>query len=239
MKGVITSFIVFFLFTNTYTIFSQERVNKENLKFKENIGELLSAKGWEYNTSTGDWVGYNNLIEGDARWKDENTDDASDYIKSHREQNFIKLEFKTIEYKNEIYYVLLVSKWNGRYNYPAIRKDWITFKQLEGFIYTEEQFNELKSFEKEIDLVTINQISTHIDDDYTIQDPLDRIQYTLEHIQERSKYASKYLFPVRISDEGLIRFLIPDIKSSYKENYDFSKYYFEITMEDWNKLIGK
>ena len=234
----ITIVLVGICFLIFQTTFSQARVNKKNLKFKDDIGELTKAKGWKYNSSSGDWVGYNNLINDNPEWKRGDSDDASDFVKSYEEQNFIKLEFKTVEFESETYYVLLVSKWNGRYNYPALKKDWIKFKQLEGFIYNEEQFNQLKSFEKEIDLTTKLEISTHIDSDYTIADPLDRIQYNLDHKKDFLSYSTEYLFPVRVSEEGLIRFLVPDLKSSYRENYDFSKYYFEITREEWNNLIG-
>ena len=231
--------IVFTCFMLIYSAaFTQKRVSKQNLEYNEKIGDLKRAIGWEYNSSTGDWVDYQNYIDSNTEWKSKDSNKASSLVMSYDEQNFIDLNFKKIVYKDKSYFVLLVKKWGGRYKYPNIREDWIKFIYLKGYIFNEKKYNELKTFNEQIDLTTVMNFSTIIENDYNQKDELDRIQYVLDK-EEWSEYATEYLFPVRVSKKGKIRFLIPFMKSSYKENYDFEKYYFEIKRAKWNNLIGK
>jgi len=217
-------------------LFSQERVNRENLEFHSKIGQLDKAIGWSFNKSTGDWVDFQNLISDKESYKDNGSIIASKTLMSHNENNFLNLEFRDLIYKDKTYYILMVTKWNGRYEYPSIYRGWIIFKQLKAFIYTPEEFEKLKNLKEgeKVVLKTGLEISTHIDSKYSEEDPLDRIQYVLDN---NSSYF-EYEFPVIISNEGKVRFFLPDHYSSYEDPYDLNKEYFEIDKEAFGNFFG-
>ena len=54
----------------TMVSFGQDRVNREKLSFLDKSNQLTTAVGWSYNTTLGEWVDYNNVIESDKSYKE-------------------------------------------------------------------------------------------------------------------------------------------------------------------------
>lgn len=212
---------------------AQERINKTNLKFDKTIGVLNTAKGWSFNSGTGDWVDYTNLIHNDPSYK-QFKGETFDYFKAHHEQNFINLEFKTLKFLDSTYYVFLITKMDGYYEYPAIREDWKPYKKIQAFILNSKEFDQLVNLEDELTLLIKREVSERMDYDYKEENLLDRVQYNLE---SEKLYSPEQTFPVKVSDEGMVRFYLPERFSIYKKYY-FDKAYFEISMEDYMKLLG-
>ena len=218
-------------------VFGQERTNREKLNFETTSGTLSKAIGWANNVTLGEWIDYENVISDSKDYKDKYKSLQGAYMMSNTNQNFQKVQTKTFTYKETTYYVLIVDKWSGRYEYPSIKKDWYEFKQIIGYIYTKDIYQKLLNIESLMELKTKYMVS--MGSKYEKFDEavfLDLIQTELS--KEKSKYSSEYTFPIMKSKEGSIRFYLPESFSTYSK-YDFNKKYFEADFESFAKIIIK
>ncbi|MDH5380880.1 MAG: hypothetical protein OEW75_08510 [Cyclobacteriaceae bacterium] len=217
--------------------FGQERTNREKLSFDTTSGILSKATGWANNSTVGEWIDYVNVISDSKDYKDKYKSLQGEWMMSRISQNFQKVQTKTVTYKGTTYYVLIVDKWSGRYEYPSIKEDWYTFKQTNGYIYIKEEYQKLLTIESLVEIKTQYMVS--MGSKYKKYDEiefLDLIQTELS--TEKSKYSTEYTFPVMKSKEGAIRFYLPDSFSTYSK-YDFDKKYFETDFESFTKIILK
>lgn len=228
--------LITLLLTGTlFQVFGQERTNREKLSFDTTSGILSKATGWANNSTLGEWIDYENVISDSKDYKDKYKSLQGEYMMSRISQNFQKVQTKTITYTGTTYYVLIVDKWSGRYEYPSIREDWYTFKQTIGYIYTKEEYQKLLNIESLVELKTQYMVSMGSKyEKYDETKFLDLIQTELS--KEKSKYSSEYTFPIMKSKEGAIRFYLPESFSTYSK-YDFEKKYFETDFENFTKII--
>lgn len=230
--------LITLLLTGTlFQVFGQERTNREKLSFDTISGILTKATGWANNSTLGEWIDYENVISDSKDYKDKYKSLQGEYMMSRISQNFQKVQTRTVTYKGTTYYVLIVDKWRGRYEYPSIQQDWYTFIQTIGYIYTKEEYQKLLNIESLVELKT--QFMVSIGSKYDKYDEtkfLDLIQTELA--QEKSKYSSEYTFPIMKSKEGAIRFYLPESFLTYSK-YDFEKKYFETDFESFTKIILK
>lgn len=228
--------LITLLLTGTlFQVFGQERTNREKLSFDTTSGILSKATGWANNSTLGEWIDYENVISDSKDYKDKYKSLQGEYMMSRISQNFQKVQTRTITYTGTTYYVLIVDKWSGRYEYPSIREDWYTFKQTIGYIYTKEEYQKLLNIESLVELKTQYMVSMGSKyEKYDETKFLDLIQTELS--KEKSKYSSEYTFPIMKSKEGAIRFYLPESFSTYSK-YDFEKKYFETDFENFTKII--
>lgn len=223
----------------TMVCFGQDRVNREKLSFVDKSSQLTESVGWSYNTIIGEWVDYNNVIESDKKYKDEYKSLQGSYMMSSRNQNFISIQTKTLFYKDVKYYVLLVEQWNGSWKYPSIREGWQIFKTMYGYIFTETEYNKLNNMNDTINLET--QYIVSMGSFYEKYDEvvfLDELQNVLS--SEITKYSSTFIFPIRKTENGNIRFHIPRLKTNSRyDKIDFNVEYFETPFDNFIKFIIK
>lgn len=236
MKKIILSIILFSLVTN---VFSQSRVNRSKLSFSNSSEKLSSSIGWSYNETLGEWIDYENVINKDKVYKTKYKSLRGEYMMSRIKQNFIDIKTKSLSINEEKYFVVMVRKWNGRYKYPSIYKDWYSWEEVQGFIFTENEYSKILNFTGEIKLETNNYVelgSSYEKYDETVF--LDLIQ---NELKSDNKYSSKYTFPVlkTTSDElEVIRFYVPQVFTKSKFNsYNFEKEYLETSPENFDKII--
>lgn len=228
--------LITLLLTGTlFQVFGQERTNREKLSFDTTSGILSKATGWANNSTLGEWIDYENVISDSKDYKDKYKSLQGEYMMSRISQNFQKVQTRTVTYTGTTYYVLIVDKWSGRYEYPSIREDWYTFKQTIGYIYTKEEYQKLLNIDSLVELKTQYMVSMGSKyEKYDETKFLDLIQTELS--KEKSKYSSEYTFPIMKSKEGAIRFYLPESFSTYSK-YDFEKKYFETYFENFTKII--
>jgi hypothetical protein len=220
---------------NCFNILGQDRINREKLNFDTIIGSITKATGWSYNETQGEWIDYDNVISNDKSYKDKYPSLKGPWMMSHNKNNFIKLETKSIKYLDTVYYILLYEKWCGQYKYPSIHEDWGCFKVTYGLIYTESEYNKLSNFENSIDLKTIGYVEMgSAYEGFEESKFLDLIYNELNNYKGRN-YGG-FLFPIRKTADGIIRFNLPEI-SSLAKDYNFEKDYFEIDFNSFSKLI--
>lgn len=229
--------ITLLLAGNLFQAFGQERTNREKLNFVTTSETLSKATGWANNVTLGEWIDYQNVISDSKDYKEKYKSLQGEWMMSRTNQNFQKVQTKTINYKGTTYYVLIVDKWSGRYEYPSIKEDWYTFSESIGYIFTKEEYQKILNLEGVAELKTLYKASIGSKNEvYNEEKFLDLIQTELA--QEKSKYSSQYTFPIMKSKEGAIRFYLPESFSSYTK-YDFEKKYFETDFESFNKIILK
>ncbi len=229
--------VITILTTISLQVLGQERKNREKLSFDSTSGTLLIAKGWALNPVLGEWIDYDNVISDNKDYKTKYKILQGANMMSETSQNFQIVQTKTINYKGTNYYVLIIDKWSGTYEYPSIQQDWYKFKETFGYIYTKEEYQKLNNINTLIELKT--KFKVNIGSKYEKYDEtnfLDLIQTELS--LEKGKYPLEYTFPIMKSNEGAIRFYLPEIFTT-KNKYDFEKKYFETDFESFSKIILK
>jgi hypothetical protein len=216
---------------------AQERVNRENLSFDKESGILLSATGWAYNSTLGEWIDYTNVISSNKDYKENIFMPKGKDMMSRNSRNFINIQFKSLVFKGERYFVLIIQKWEGYYKYEAIKEDWIRYKKTYGYIYNKNEYSKIHTIKDSIGLTTKYIVSMGFFlSRYKEKEFLDLIQSEL--CEKKTEYHTEYVFPVIKSKEGMIRFHLPRVNSSYS-SIDFSTSYFEVSPEEFSVLIIK
>ena len=217
-------------------VFGQERTNRTKLNFDTSSENLLKATGWANNTTLGEWIDYENVISDDKDYKVKYKSLRGEYMMSRRKQNFQKVQTRTVNYKGTTYYVLVVDKWSGEYQYPSIMEDWYTYKETIGYIYTKDEYQKLLNIESIVELKNIYKVSMGSKyEKYDETKFLDLIQTQLAKENETISRGAT-TFPIMKSTEGAIRFYLPEYFSKYSQ-YDFEKKYFETDFENFSKII--
>jgi hypothetical protein len=235
MNTIRLLFITIILITLNGLAFSQARVDRAELSFSSESDKLKKATGWAYNSTLGEWIDYRNLISDNKDYKAKNILLGGSWLKSRENQNFIDIQTKSLDFEGETYYVLLIRKMNGGYKYPTLQLEYITFKSMFGYIFTENEYKKLININSEVVLKTTKVVASGSKyKRYNESELLDEIQTVL--FSNNTYRTTTYRFPVMISDEGNIRFYLP--VASYKD-YDFEEAYFETSYREFNRLIIK
>lgn len=224
-----------------FQVFSQERVNREKLSFSEISGTLSKATGWAYNKTLGEWIDYKNVISDDKDYKTKNVILQGSWMMSKESKNFINIQIKTIIFKGETYYALIINKWNGSYEYPELQMDWQPYKITIGYIYTKDEYQKLKNIESLVEVKTKYSVCMGTKyRKYSEKTFLDLIQTELNKEIDSIYFppTTEYTFPLMKTKEGAIRFVLPNYYSQLN-NYDFEKEYFETNLNDFSNLLIK
>lgn len=218
------------------SLFSQDRIDREKITFDSTSSILSKSIGWAYNSVFGEWVSYDNVISDNKDYKGKYKSLQGSWMMSQTEQNFQQIQTKTILYDSKKYYVIIVEKWSGEYQYPSIKEDWYVFKKTIGYIYTEDEYKKLQNIDSLVEIKTQHIVS--MGSKYEKYDEvkfLDLIQVSLSTI--KGKYSPTYIFPVMMIS-GKVRFYVPEYFHTYSR-YDFTKKYFETDISSFSKIIIK
>lgn len=227
--------VITILMIITSLIYAQDRVNRKELKFANKTKVLSKATGWAYNQKLGEWIDYENVISDDKDYKTKYKILQGRTMMSKYSKNFINMQFKLVAYEKKLYYVLVLTKWVGSYKYPNIKEDWRSWKRTYGYIYTQSEYEKIKSLNggQTIELKTKKMVSMGgLFEKYNEKKFLDLIQTELA---SEDKMVSNYIFPITqtVSESKVvIRFFVPELTSKYS----FKESYFETTPADFSKL---
>lgn len=219
-------------------LFSQPRVNRPKLSFDKESEILTKAIGWSYNSNIGEWIDYENVISANKSYKTKQTSSSMSYMMSHTPQNFLKIQTKTVSHNDITYYVVIVDCWDGQYEYPEIYEDWYTYKNTNGYIFTEKEYSKIKNIDSIVVLKTDRYVSLR--SRYVSFDNTTFLDYIQTELSREKSYSTECVFPILKSEEGNIRFLVPHRLHSYDRKFDDKKFenqYFETSKENFSKII--
>ena len=193
-----------------FVCFSQERVNDSRIKFDELGVKFNNVSGWEF--SSGVWEEKKNKTSC---------------------MDFKFFRFRSFKYKNLKYYVFTVFSKQVFYEYPETEVGIFTQDMYNHYIFTEQQFQELKKFKKVkskfdylhdyFDLVDANKIIDVINGEASSHFGALDYNKTLEFRLEKTKGKD-------------VRFVIPFPITCNFINFD--KAYFEFLLEDFKDLTS-
>lgn len=230
-----TLFLLLFLTLISLNLIGQERINRTKLTFDTTSVVFNKATGWAYNSILGEWIDYENVISANKENKEKNYYYEIRRMMSKTSQNFLEIQTKIVTYNGIKYYIIVVKKVEGEYEYPAIYEDWYEYVTTNGYIFTENEYKKILTIENPIILKTKKVISMGSKSEtYNETVFLDLIQSTLS--QEKYELPFEYTFHIMKSKEGKIRFYVPD-HDLY--SYNFNEKYFETDFENFSKLIIK
>ncbi len=170
------------------------------------------------------------------------------------------MQFAKLIYNDNIYYVLIVSKLTGHYRYRHIKEDWRTWSSFYAYVFDENEYLKLLNISpdnRKISIkaeISVSKNSAYIDRDARCwlewisgdshhlaacdkskRDVLNKIQTDIDH--NRKGMMSNY-WRVRLADDNEhIRFQVPDSFSRPPSFKIFERQYFEVSQEDFNKLL--
>jgi len=225
---------VFFILLSlilTFNLFSQARVNAERPVFlQEESYTLTEAVGWRYYKSIGEWISNNNVITVSKN-------SSGSVAASQALDNFKSMQIRTISYQNVRYYLLIINKWRGYWRYPNIKEDWIVTNAFEGYIFSANEYDKLKNIEGLITPVAL----ANVDLTYCRNDN-ERLDKIIEVLLRPSTVV--YIFPILKSEEGNIRFNLPNMVSNpsnrnsyYGYPFNFDESYFETDLDNFNRIL--
>ncbi|MDR0863703.1 MAG: hypothetical protein LBO74_02070 [Candidatus Symbiothrix sp.] len=209
----------------SFSVFSQQRINREELSFTSESEKITNATGWEYSEYSGKWYSNENFIySGNPEgWNLKR-------IISHCTNKFNYFQFKRLDYKSQIYYVLFVYYIGGFYEYPEIFEDWvITENSCWSYIYTKEEYEKIKSNSREVSLCSI---------EYTSGKTIDDIRMALERHYKYKRENFYCHFPIQLKvdgDDSIVRFLLPNNSNASQKSLETQ--YFEMNKEDFMKIL--
>ncbi|MBB1195014.1 hypothetical protein DNC80_15215 [Flavobacterium sp. SOK18b] len=215
-------------------ISGHERVNRQKLIFNSSSDIMTKATGWSYNSTLGEWIDYENVISSEKIYKNELKNSQGEYMMS-RATSFLNISTKSLIYNNIYYYVLIIERWNGAFKYPALRENWYTFKQTNGYIFTKSDYLKLQKLEGSLILQTPNFVymGSNIEK-YDETKFLDLIQTELA--KNKDNNSNQYALFVTKPKEGIIRFNLSDYYIANSTSI-LDKEYFETEIENFSKIL--
>jgi hypothetical protein len=120
--------------TLTNIVLGQSRQNAKSLTEVKNTKFLRRIIGWQLNSTNGEWAENKNMIYHKH----------SQYRLSFVDENMDSMTFSKVIYKDTPYFVLLIHKETGYYEYPSIKKDWKTVKGIKYLIFEESEYQKIK-----------------------------------------------------------------------------------------------
>ncbi len=226
----------------TISSFSQDRINRPKLSFDDKSQYLTSAQGWKYNETLGEWVDFENVISSDKSYKEKYSSLQGTYMNSRNEFTFDSIQIKTLNFQDRKYTLMIISKHTGRYKYPSINQDWITYQVKMIYFLDDSEYQKMKNFTTfKISSVLLYDMEF---EGYNETKMLDLIQTELT--RKKSEYEIKYqtvlAMYVTKTNDNKVRFLTPTTLSflegsKYIKPIDVSKFYFEINTDNFQKLF--
>ena len=215
---------------------AQSRENKVIVQFSSKSKKLTEATGWAQNEKTGKWIENKNVISDR---------ECPPYWVSHVSQNFIWMQFSTIQNGDQKYYVFLYESLGGRYKYPNIQEDWEVDKYTFFFIMTPTEYENIKNqidLKSGKDIKVTSKRSGYITDRYKIlggenlyneENLLARITKAIE----KSGYLETCLTVNSqvVDGQEVVRFRLPEICFFAEDNMKTE--YFEVKTTAFKTIL--
>lgn len=235
--------------------FGQDRVEPvKKLSTSPFTTWLTIVNAYDYDESAEKWINRKNYcidVEGDGFVKISEKYKKVIEAKSHTKQNFSEIGVMKIKYDGVDYIGICFKRIEGRYRYPAIHEDWYTETTHNIVVYTMEEIEKLKSLDSLGTLKSFMNVQDYNEVYNSVpsyKDCYKNLNFCFKEDYIGKKYDYEYtemLFNVTTSNnKKVVRFLLPqklypegNRLAKYDKRIDFDKHYFEISIEEFNKLL--
>ena len=224
------------------SVIAQPRVDGgTSAKVVKSSSVVSNFVGWAYDGTNEKWSGYYNCICG--FYKNNNKvpkrlppDDMALF------NNMLSLQIKKVNFEDENYFLLLVPFYAGKYRYPAIEEDWYSKKVTDVYVFTEDEYNKLKSLNDSLTIV-VSVNKTRFGDGIEFHSYYETLSAAMNHLfksKDKLLKGNKSKFYLKMESSKTIRFLnlqrfneiIPD-----KTPPDFNSRYYEISVSIFKQIL--
>ena len=176
--------------------------------------------------------------------------------KSRTKQNFENIVVLPVEFKGKKYIGLGVKKTEGRYEYPTIHEDYYVYDKYHFYVFEAERLRDFENLNGKAIITAILYTSSNYGETAkkykSCYDHANKLfkerdgKNEEEWLKDISKLYEFYITKTMSEGVEVIRFLLPHgyknksykYYRSYKDTrIDFEKHYFEISIEQYQKLI--
>ena len=215
------------LLTTTFMIAkAQERQDAASLTFTAKSPQLTTATGW-YQSLDGKWIDNKNKL----------STSQIDFING-MEPNFTWIQMATMTVSGKKYYILYTQYVDGEYDYPLTKVDWKYYNNVQGLMLDQQEYDMLKSAltKKEGKDITIIPKKTilpfRLYEGYKESELLTEIKKNLD-LNIENGYDRLVINVQTIKGVDIVRFVTPC--KLYVQ--DLSKFYYEVPLADFKKLL--
>lgn len=235
--------------------FGQDRVEPAKKLYTSSFMPWLTAvNGYDYDESAEKWINRKNYcidLEGDDFVKLCEKYKQITEAKSRTKQNFSEIGVMKIKYDSINYIGICFKRIEGRYRYPAIHEDWYTETTHNIVVYTMDEIEKLKSLDSIVTLKSFLNVQGYNEVYGSVPSYKDCYKnlnfcFKEDYIGKKKDYEyTEMKIKVTMSNnKKVVRFLLPqslkpedNILAKYNKTIDFEKHYFEISIEEFNKLL--
>jgi hypothetical protein len=235
--------------------FGQDRVEPvKKLSTSPFTTWLTMVNAYDYDETAEKWINRKNYCidaEGDGSVKISEKYKKITEAKSHTKQNFSEIGIMKIKYDGVDYIGICFKRIEGRYRYPAIYEDWYTELSYNIVVYKMEEIDKLKS----LDSVTTLKSFINVQDYNEVYGSVPSYKDCYKNLNfcfkqdyigkmDKNEYTEMPFKITTSNNKKVVRFLLPEkcypesySLSKYDKRIDFDKHYFEISIEEFNKLL--
>jgi hypothetical protein len=214
-------FVISFLIL-PFTSFGQDRIDETSYCFNKNSNKITNIIGWSFNENEGKWVSNPNFINSEKKWNDKRFSTGCNSIQI---SSFIE--------NGVTNYVLIVSYNGGHYTYPSIHSDWNNYIEYKVFLLSKERYELITNINDEtsfcVPCITYNNWYDKKTENYIIRQILSALK---SYRKGFTSFMGEFMV-MRYKD--VIRFMY-DNDNVYRQYEHKKNNYFEISIEEWDKL---
>lgn len=232
MNSLKNHFVLFVILIATNMSFSQNRTNTKTISEVKNTDFLKKVKGWYFDDDNGKWIENQNMIYYKSA--------SMRYSFAHR--NLDSMTINKVLLKDIPYYVLLINKESGYYEYPTIKEDWKSTRSVKYLIFDKAEYIKIKNLLNEYneEVVLIDIFSDGELDDRFDKLSNKRILIDIENNIKKVESEMQIFKEKWDKSKSLRRRNKNDFKKYYYEsNYKAYRHYFPISNQiiDNKKII--
>lgn len=191
---------------------------------------LNNAVSASINSSENKWVHNNNIIIRDNLSLKRLQVDR-EYEMSKTNQSFINIHTRKMESQGKTFYIIFVDKWSGHYKYPEYSREWMIYRSVRAFIFSESEFLRLNSESGYVELKT--HMYAYSGSMYSQYNEVHMLNRIVESIKTSGGNKSTFVFPIKF-DGNSVKFNLPESSTEYA---GLDNAYFEIDRNTFNRTF--
>lgn len=229
---------------------SPERPRKETPLITNVIATIDKAQGWMLQNN-GQWLSAENKIP----FKDYEQNKRKSGKYALGEENFDRINLRSIIINKTVYSILLVYATDGSYEFPVLEQKWNQYKTLTYYAFKESKWRYIfpdstifnQPYAINTDLIVHGEIDNYKEESYLFEIE-NKVRQAIYQQAESNTNLIFAAYPVKVRDQKYFRFKLYEtinkreiyIKYLLPHNRDklFLNYYYEIEFENFANFVN-